>query len=182
MPAPNFTDWTVWNAYDKKLVKLDDYLFVVGDTSISFTSFTGNLPVVNLGLLQANNYCKYKADDYKLFYDHLNKHKREKFPSSLFFRLPTAMEWADVSAMPVDKGAIICKNYFANDTTGEFRPMPVFKGAVNSLGIYNMAGNDSDSVFGGSFKNDIQDCNSLCPKKFQPGDNATGFRVVAVIR
>jgi hypothetical protein len=68
MPAPNFTDWTVWNAYDKKLVKLDDYLFVVGDTSISFTSFTGNLPVVNLGLLQANNYCKYKADDYKLWF------------------------------------------------------------------------------------------------------------------
>jgi len=188
IPNPNYTDWTMWSSFSKKLLTYDDNIFTIIDTSISFTSWLGNYPVVNVDKIQALEYCKFKTEEYKIFFNRLTQKQRRKFPEKVLFRLPTAKEWTEIANTPLENPNIICKDYFKSDLTGQSMPMQINKGSINSFGIYNMTGNvaelviDANNVYGGSFKETIDNCNSTSFREFIKGDNATGFRIIAIIK
>ena len=188
LPNPNFTDWTMWSSFSNKLIKYDDYLLSTIDTSITFTSWLGNFPVVNVDKSQANDFCKFKGFDYNVFYQNLKPKKKKSYPENIVFRLPTSKEWKKIANTLLEDQTVISKEFFYKDTTGQSMPLQVFQGCLNSLEIYNMTGNvaelvsDNDNVYGGSFKETIENCNSTSSRKFILGDNATGFRVVAIIK
>jgi len=188
MPEPNYTDWTEWDSFYKKLIKFDNPLYEINGEAISFTSVMGYLPVVNVDKKQANEYCAFKTADYKLFYSNLKRGKKRKFSENVTYRLPTSQEWIAVAGAPIKKGNIICRDYYKNDTTGQLMPKSVYAGCVNTLGIYNLTGNvaelvsDADHAYGGSFKDPIDHCGATSGKIYDHWDHTVGFRIVAIIR
>ena len=188
LPNPNTTDWTMLSFYKKTLTTFDNPLFELHDTSVSFTTVIGSLPVVNVSQKQASDYCNFKGLDYKIYLEKAKEKEKKKLPNSLFFRLLTKSEWAKAASFTADTSNIICLQFFVRNSLEEMRPMSIFQGSKNEIGLFNMAGNvaelvlDTGKAFGGSFKDNLQNCNSTNEKDLRLGEHNVGFRIAAVVR
>jgi formylglycine-generating enzyme required for sulfatase activity len=188
LPIPNTTDWTIWSSYSKKLITFDQPIFEIHDTTVSFTSVMGYLPVVNVSKRQATDYCNFRRVDYDIYIKKAKSRVKKKLPSNLFFRLLTEAEWKEAAGFTGDTSNVVCNQFFLRNLPNEKRPLPVYHGSKNSLGLFNMVGNvaelvsDTDKAFGGSFRDNLQDCNTEKSSALNFGEHCVGFRVAAVVR
>jgi formylglycine-generating enzyme required for sulfatase activity len=188
LPNPNTTDWIIWNSYKKEASTLDNTVYTFRDSTVSFNTIMRNLPITNISTIQALAYCIFKNDDYKEFLIQAKKKQKKRLPPNLFFRLLTEKEWNYAASFSTDTSNIICTNYFTNNSLKESRPMPVYNGTRNSIGLFNMVGNvaelvsDNEEAMGGSFKDSLKACNSRIQKDKIRIEHTVGFRIAAVIR
>lgn len=210
-PVPNYLGWSYRDPFSKSFIIYTDQ-YEIGredgledpstDSLISFTSWIGNWPVVNVTKEQAGLYCRFRTAYYQVFYNEQKERIKKKHPSRLFFRLPTAGEWLLAAAAGLDTAIyrhgvidnnpsnvlLICKDIFTGEKEGERCPVPVGKGQISKNGLMNMCGNvaelvaDNDFVYGGSFADPASDCTVGSRQLFTGTKNSIGFRIVAVIR
>jgi len=210
-PSPNYLGWTYWNSFSKSAIIFSDLYEIIDknhmtnppkDTAISFTYSISNWPVVNVTKQQANLYCTFRTEDYQVFYKSLKKKKKEKYPTKLIFRLPTANEWIYSASSGLDTikhkygvdddnqkySTPVSAETFVGDTTGQLHPFAVTAGQLNEIKLVNMCGNvaelvtDINFVYGGSFLDSVKYCTVTSRQPFTEPKNNIGFRVVAVIR
>lgn len=211
LPLPNYLGWKYWSNYSKSIIIFSDQYEIIDkdpvtdqlkDTSISFTAWISNWPVVNVTKEQANLYSDFRTEDYKVFYNSQKGKKNKKYPANLIFRLPTTSEWIMAASSGLDTlkykygvedesqkhSTPVCSENFASDTTGQLHPFPVTTGQLNKFKLLNMCGNvaelvaDSDFIYGGSFSDPYKSCAVISRQLFTEPGNNIGFRVVAVIR
>jgi len=211
LPSPNYLGWTYWNSYNKSVITYSDQYEIIDrdriteqpkDTSISFTAWISNWPVVNITKQQANLYCDFRTTDYQVFYNSQKQKKKVKYPANLVFRLPTNSEWIYAASSGLDTtkykygvegdkvkySSPVSIETFINDTTEQSHPFPVTSGQMNKSKILNMCGNvaelvsDNEFVYGGSFLDPTANCTVTSKKLFTEPKSNIGFRIVAVIR
>lgn len=211
LPSPNYLGWTYWSSFSNSVIIFSDLYEIIDkdhitnppkDTSISFTYSISNWPVVNVTKQQANLYCTFRTEDYQVFYNSQKKKKKEKYPATLIFRLPTTNEWIYAASSGLDTAkykygvdddnqkysAPVSSEIFVGDTTGQSHPFPVTAGQLNEIKLINMCGNvaelvaDNNFVYGGSFVDSAIYCTLTSRQLFTEPKNNIGFRVVAVIR
>jgi formylglycine-generating enzyme required for sulfatase activity len=187
LPKPNYTDWTVWNGYQNSKTVFDNDLITVTDSGVSVTAYLEDRPIVNISKEQASAYCKFRTEDYKVFYGRLNARKMKQFPAEVYFRLPTAEEWQMAAGPKAENAAPVSRENF-NDTSKQFLPNPIFYGEINQMGLINMTGNvaemvsDKDDVYGGSYKDYAKNCRPGSRAPYRQGTSSVGFRMVAVVK
>ncbi len=187
LPKPNYTDWTAWNVYQNSKIVFDNDLITVTDSGVSVTAYLEDRPIVNVCKEQAAAYCKFRTEDYRIFYGRLNARKMKQFPAQVSFRLPTEDEWRMAAGKRAENAAPVSRENF-NDTTKQFLPNPIFYGEINQMGLINMTGNvwemvcDKDDVYGGSYKDYARNCRPNSQVPYRPGTSSVGFRMVAVVK
>lgn len=133
--------------------------------TVSFNAWISNWPVVNVTKSQAELYCEFRTSDYQVYYNSQKPKKKVKYPSRLFFRLPTPGEWVYAASSGLDTTK---HRYGVENDNPNYIPV--------SMETFN-----SDST-GQSHPFAVTNCTITSKKQVTEPKNDIGFRIVAVVK